>query len=410
MTHAVAMVSSKDAQIFREDARLRGQKLSPADREKLLKPYLPEPEPAGSTYIKKNKKMMKAKSKTKTKPKSKPTPLRTFARSQIHRLIYVFIHLCLGFYIRITQTIAAVTDRIVALRYYHHRSPELIAKDVKGLSRVPEHLSVLLKLRKREEDALQTLMDETAELAAWTTCAGISVLSIYEKTGKTDSPLGRPSSTLLTIDIAGILKNDIPALHKTVSDKLSHYYGSPSHRPNLRIYAPHHSAYAPRLDKAQSQKSSATKRPSLTILLLSQSDGRDTLVDLTKTLTEMSQNGKLSPDDISTKVIDAEISELTSQPSSSSAPTHGLLDKEVGPMLPASFFSAVKSEPDLLIIFGPIVKLDGYPPWQVRLTEIFCTGDKTSSIAAGTDGEAVEYLGFLRALWRYARADFRFGR
>lgn len=171
------MVSSKDAEIFREDARLRGKKLSAAEREKLLKPYLPEPE-------------MKTKSKTKTKQKSKPTPIRTFLKQQIHRLIYVFIHLCLGFYIRISQTIAAVTDRVLAVTYYHHRSPELIARDVKGLSRLPEHLSVLLKLRKREEDALQTLMDETAELAAWTTCAGIPVLSVYERTGRFSTTCG----------------------------------------------------------------------------------------------------------------------------------------------------------------------------------------------------------------------------
>jgi dehydrodolichyl diphosphate syntase complex subunit NUS1 len=166
------MVSSKDVELFREDARLRGKKLSIAEREKLVKPYLPEQLPS-----------RRKAQKTKTKAKAKPKPVRTFLKSQIHRLIYFLIHLCLGFYIRISQTIVAVTDRILAITYYHHRSPELIAKDVKTLDRLPEHLSVLLKLRTAEEDALHTLMDETAELAAWTTCAGIPVLSIYEKTG-----------------------------------------------------------------------------------------------------------------------------------------------------------------------------------------------------------------------------------
>lgn len=176
------MVSSKDAEIFREDARLRGTKLTAAEREKLLKPYLPEPP---SPEMSKTSQ----KTKSKSKQKIKSTPIRTFLKQQLHRLIYVIIHLCLGFYIRISQTIAAVTDRVLAVTYYHHRSPELIARDVKGLSRMPEHLSVLLKLRKREEDALQTLMDETAELAAWTTCAGIPVLSVYERTGTSPSVL-----------------------------------------------------------------------------------------------------------------------------------------------------------------------------------------------------------------------------
>lgn len=78
----------------------------------------------------------------------------------------------------------------------------------------------------------------------------------------------------------------------------------------------------------------------MTILLLSAEDGRSTLVDLTKTLTEMSQRNKLAPSDISMELIDAEITE------------------------------SVMGEPDLLIMFGPRVELKGYPPWQIRLTEI----------------------------------------
>lgn len=85
----------------------------------------------------------------------------------------------------------------------------------------------------------------------------------------------------------------------------------------------------------------------------------------------MSQDGKLSPSDISQELIDAEITE------------------------------SVMGEPDLLIIFGDRVVLDGYPPWQVRLTEIFCVPE--NSVGVG-------YSVFLRALYRYARAEMRFGR
>lgn len=54
----------------------------------------------------------------------------------------------------------------------------------------------------------------------------------------------------------------------------------------------------------------------------------------------MSQRNKIAPSDISPELIDAEITE------------------------------SVMGEPDLLILFGPRVVLKGYPPWQVRLTEI----------------------------------------
>ena len=105
-------------------------------------------------------------------------------------------------------------------------------------------------------------------------------------------------------------------------------------------------------------------------MLLSVEDGRSTLVDLTKTLVEMSQRGKLSPNDVSLDLVDAEIEE------------------------------SVMGEPELLILFGPNVELDGYPPWQVRLTEIFHVQDNT----------AVEYQVFLRALHNFAKAQMRFGR
>lgn len=84
----------------------------------------------------------------------------------------------------------------------------------------------------------------------------------------------------------------------------------------------------------------------------------------------MSQRKKLSPNDISLDLVDAEITE------------------------------SVMGEPDLLVLFGPSVELQGYPPWQVRLTEIYHMQDNTG----------VGYQVFLRALHNYAKAQMRLGR
>lgn len=84
----------------------------------------------------------------------------------------------------------------------------------------------------------------------------------------------------------------------------------------------------------------------------------------------MSQRHKLSPSDISLDLIDAEISE------------------------------SIMTEPDLLILFGPYVQLQGYPPWQVRLTEIYHSQDNCG----------VGYQVFLRALYNFANAQMKFGR
>lgn len=84
----------------------------------------------------------------------------------------------------------------------------------------------------------------------------------------------------------------------------------------------------------------------------------------------MSQRGKLSPLDISSELVDAEISE------------------------------SVMTEPDLIISFGDRIVLDGYPPWQARLSEMFCVQDNAGGVG---------YHVFLRALHKYGQAQFRLG-
>lgn len=75
-------------------------------------------------------------------------------------------------------------------------------------------------------------------------------------------------------------------------------------------------------------------------MLVDETDGRTSMVDLTKVMAGMAQKGKIAPSDINASVVDGEIKE------------------------------AVMDEPQLLILFGPKVELDGYPPWPIRLTEI----------------------------------------
>lgn len=167
------MISSRDTELY----RTHGASLSAADRENMLKSYLPDP-----SALRTRKKTTTGRKSSKNKKKRRTKPIRTFLKSQLHLLLYTVIHIVFGVYIRLQQSYRAVVDRVLAILFYHHRTPELIQKDVRGLSRIPQHLSVVLTLRK-EDDALEALMDEVAELAAWSACAGIPALSIYEKSG-----------------------------------------------------------------------------------------------------------------------------------------------------------------------------------------------------------------------------------
>lgn len=190
-----------------------------------------------------------------------------------------------------------------------------------------------------------------------------------------------------------MLKSNMRAVHAVVSQRLLSYFGA-SAAIELRLHAPNRESIT--------SAESSTHGKTLDLLLLSSTDGRDTLVDLTRTLAEMAQLNKLHPRDITQDLINAELSATTSIPSSYMQPLSPPSSPPLSPK-PTSITQST-AEPDLLIIFGPYIRLDGYPPWQLRLTEIFCVGDSAGS------SRRVEYQGFLRALWKFAGAEMRFGR
>ncbi len=163
------MVATAETQVYRRDVHKKGQSLTVKDREKLLKPYLPSPQSKSPAPA----------------PKRAAQTLRNFLRTQLHILIFTVIHTLFSIYIRLRQAYHAVVDRVFAILYYHHRTPELIRKDVKALSRLPDHLSVILELKEEGNSGqgLEGLVHELAEISAWCTCVGIPFLSVYEKTG-----------------------------------------------------------------------------------------------------------------------------------------------------------------------------------------------------------------------------------
>jgi dehydrodolichyl diphosphate syntase complex subunit NUS1 len=130
-----------------------------------------------------------------------------------------------------------------------------------------------------------------------------------------------------------VLKNYLPQTHTHIESTLESYFGK-QRKPTLSLRAPHLSSYSP------PSTPPTTECPHLTVLLLSEHDGRDTIVDLTRTLAEMAQRGDVAREQVNMDLIDAQLSDH------------------------------VSGEPDLLILFSPTVQLKGYPPWQLRLTEI----------------------------------------
>lgn len=285
--------------------------------------------------------------------------IRKFALHQLHLLIFAIMHGIFSLYIRIRQAYNLVRYQISSVLYYHHATPQYIQRDVTGLSKKPKHLSALLKPENRRVAAdLERLIDETAELATWCACAQIPMLSVYEKTGRlAQGAIDTNSKANL---ILGILKKHMPRIYEATTQKLAFYYGG--EHPTLAVSSPHRESYSsPDMDSNMGH---------LKLHLISAQDGRESVVDLTRTLAEMSQKGKLSPQDITIELVDNELSE------------------------------GIMPEPDLLILFGPNIELSGYPPWQIRLTEIFCL----------KDNQSFGYQVFLKALRNFSSAQMRRGK
>ncbi|CAD6505615.1 BgTH12-01105 [Blumeria graminis f. sp. triticale] len=342
------MVKDREIESYRNDSKSQHQLFTKAEREKLIAPYLPVPHAISS----RQSKNVTVSANRKDNPKFRMRiGAQNLFRTQLHILCFAVLHIFFSIYIRCRKIQHAIRDRILAILYYHHHTPELIQRDVKGLNRLPTHVSVILHLDegRRGIVGLEALVDEVAEISAWCACAGIPMLSIYEKTG--------------------LLKGYISATHRAITEKLSSYMGN--QQPTLSLRAPHTSSIESPISTPPIEILSSTQiLKHISVLLLSSEDGRDSIVDLTKTLTEMAQRSKLSMGDVSIDLVDAEISE------------------------------SVMGEPELLILFTPTVELLGYPAWQIRLTEIFHV----------EDNEGVGYQVFLRALYSYGNAQMRFGR
>ncbi|KAI1082822.1 Decaprenyl diphosphate synthase-like protein [Whalleya microplaca] len=326
--------SSRDTKAYRDDEKAGHSKLSVHQREELVKNYLPA-SPARSRS-----------NSRKRKQEASHFGIRKFLRSQLYLFLYVFVHAIFSVYIRIRVAYHVVCVQILSILKYHHNTPDYVRRDVSTLRRLPVHLSVILTLEDggRPGDALEKLINETSEVAAWCASAGIPRLSVYER--------------------SGILKRYMPQTHRSLTHKLKGWFGKHQAPPislSTRGAATIHS-----LNREYGMQDQGT----LQIRLICEDDGREAMVDLTKVLTQMVQKEKISAKDVTLDVLENELSE------------------------------AVMDEPDLLISFEPYVDLQGYPPWPIRLTEIYCA----------PDNQGVGYQIFLQGLRKYTEATFKLGK
>lgn len=243
--------------------------------------------------------------------------------------------------------------KVLTLAYNPSQTPQIIREDALKLEKLPKRLSTILELKSEEEEGggFYGLLNDAAEVVAWTAASGIPSLSIYEKDG--------------------ILKSNVKHLKMSIYKKLMIYFG-PKNVPKITIKIPRLQLTFGYKDMATGEEFTEddSKEIILEVLLLSEDDGKPTMVELTKTMAELVKRKEISIKDITMEVIDGEITEL------------------------------IGNEPDLIILFSPTIDLRGYPPWQIRLSEIYWE----------PDNDEVNYAIFLRGLQKYSTCKINVGK
>lgn len=255
--------------------------------------------------------------------------------------------------------------KLLSIAYNPSNTPQLIKQDVSKMKKIPEKLGAILELKSVGDidGGLNGLMNDGSELVCWTVSAGVKHLILY--------------------DYDGILKKNVNKFRDEIFNKLSRYFG-PNEIPKFCVRIPHLNKVFYNCDlmdnkvtnnnllltKENIKKEKSFKKVSIEITLLSKVDGRETIVDLTKTMSELLHQNSLKLDDITMDLVDKELTQL------------------VGP------------EPDLILYFGPSLDIQGFPPWHIRLSEFYWEKDNNE----------VSYLVFIRGIKEYSNCRINLGK
>jgi dehydrodolichyl diphosphate syntase complex subunit NUS1 len=180
---ATTGITPKEEAAFLRDT-LDGKRLTPQQREALLKPRLPPP-PTSAPSSSSRTGSKRGNIRNTRIHKLKTGPIR----SVLHFILYQTIAFLFSVFFRFRRSWRLFWYKVRGVMGHHHRSPEWIVNDVRNTEQLPKHVSVVLDYSEDDDDqgaaGLEGLLNDVCEIAAWSASAGIPLVSIYERTGWT---------------------------------------------------------------------------------------------------------------------------------------------------------------------------------------------------------------------------------
>ncbi|KAG0376961.1 hypothetical protein BGX24_006943 [Mortierella sp. AD032] len=282
-------------------------------------------------------------------------------------LLFALLHL--GHELVISTRTMKTLFQVFFLPHLFPVAPELVRivrKDVgTDLAKTPAHLAVITQksgltltgeVDETEEDEWHV---RVAQLVEWSSAVGIKTLSVMR------------NSTLHP--------EDLEALQDRIDYSLKQFYREEKKVPIalVRTLRPVEESLnlvfqgqstTPTIQR--DQRLHGGRAFDLDVVILSPEDGHDRLAENVRHLGKAALRNQITSDQITTKFLDSQL-------------------------------SADLSEPELLIILKDDLDLSSYPPWHIRLTEIYHHPDQAVIPV---------YTMFLQALHRYAKCEQRFGK
>ncbi|BGP26708.1 di-trans-poly-cis-decaprenylcistransferase-like protein [Rhodotorula toruloides] len=265
---------------------------------------------------------------------------------------------------------------LVSFPQLRQHEPVTPAEDLKRgrWTKLPKHLAVILAPARTASDLRQAVpvkVEQLRKLLGWSRDLGIATLSVYDETGLLVDEASEVSTALgLSVESVegtgkdcGLVVLRRPALAKSVA-------------PKEKILDESWVAVSGDGDSTSSatlvnEDAPSAAEPDVQVNLLSRRAGQPWLAQVARELASGGSSQGISSETIA-ETIDA---------------------------LPLT-------EPDLLFVFGgSYLRLHGFPPWQVRLTEMY-----HHSWPSWTRPPPLTYEVLRKALDLYGGAEMRFGR
>jgi len=273
-----------------------------------------------------------------------------------YSLLYI-IHFCYGVLLTNYKLIINLKNKFAVKKY--KLTPKTLSMNVAYLKKIPKHLSFIIQIQPNDRKNPQILFNKIKDLIYWSVEVGIPNISFY--------------------DYHGYLKQNIEEFIKVLDTEVN-FPASPEF--NIQFNRSGNKISSVLIKNAYILNNNEKQKLNIKnfmVNFISYDDGKPHIAKvatiLAKTMKSIDVN-KMSIQDIDDFIL-----------------------QNSGDMIQ----TVTERDPELIIIYGgnyEYFKLYGYPPWQIRLSEIYYIPGKCD----------ITYSGFINGLFRYSRCEQRVGK